>query len=103
MNLKIWNKNIFGDIFKRKQWILRRLESTSRVLQTNLNDRLNILRNKLWEEYNTIVHYEETYWYQQAYNKLIALGDKNSRYLHMPTLNRRRCNKIVALKDQNDE
>jgi hypothetical protein len=36
--------------------------------------------DSLWEEYKSMVKYEETYWYQQEKAKWITLGDLNTRF-----------------------
>lgn len=65
-NLKTWNKEVFGHIFKRKQRILKRLEGIKKVLMSNSNQRLINLRDDLWNEYNMIISHEDCYWFQQA-------------------------------------
>lgn len=65
-NLKTWNSEVFGNIFKRKRRILARLEGIQRVLIQGKNDRLQALKEDLWDEYSKIVHQEEAYWFQQA-------------------------------------
>lgn len=100
-NLKAWNRNVFGNIFRRKQRLLGRLEGINRVLLEYDNKRLEDLRDQLWSEYTTVVQQEETYWYQQAKSNWVNMGDKNTRFFHQATLCRRRRNRISALMDQN--
>lgn len=47
MNLKAWNKDFFGHIFKRKYRILKRLEGINMVLMSSSNERPSNLRNDL--------------------------------------------------------
>lgn len=102
-NLKYWNKEVFGNIFKRKHRILKRLESIKNVLMNGPNDRLQKLRSELWEEYSMIIAHEEGYWYQQAKSKWVTLGDYNTRFFHQSTLVRRRKNRIMAMLANNDQ
>ncbi|GAU35861.1 hypothetical protein TSUD_63510 [Trifolium subterraneum] len=102
-NLKTWNRNVFGNIFKRKERILKRLEGINRVIQEGNSDHLIRLKSELWEEYRQITQQEENYWFQQARSKWITLGDNNTRYFHQSTLVRRCHNKIMALQDANDQ
>jgi hypothetical protein len=102
-NLREWNRDVFGNIFKRKERILRRLEGINRKLQNSHIDRLIILRDELWEEYNVIVKQEDVYWQHQAHTKWLTLGDKNTKFFHMSALQRRRKNKIAALQDNNGQ
>lgn len=55
-NLKHWNKHVFGNIFKRKERILRRLEGINNKLMLEDNDRLVRLRCDLWKEYNSVAN-----------------------------------------------
>ncbi|MCH86708.1 RNA-directed DNA polymerase (Reverse transcriptase), partial [Trifolium medium] len=101
--LREWNRDVLGNIFKRKERILRRLEGINRQLQNNHIERLIILRDELWGEYNVIVKQEEVYWQHQSHTKWLTLGDKNTRFFHMSALQRRRKNKIAALQDNNGQ
>lgn len=74
----VWNKEVFGNIFKRKHQILRRLEGIDKVLMNNSIERLLLLKDQLWKEYQSIVRYEETYWFHQPKSKWITLGDLNT-------------------------
>lgn len=38
-------------------------------------------------------------WFQKSHSKYISLGDKNTRFFHISTLNKRRKIKINALKN----
>lgn len=96
-NLKEWNANVFGNIFKRKRRLLSRLVGINTVLLQFSNDRLEKLREDLWGEYTSILQQEEAYWYHQAKSKWVQLGDKNTRFFHQATISRRRKNRISAL------
>lgn len=54
-NLKSWNKDTFGNIFKRKHRIIKRLEGIKNALLIGPNERLQNLRAELWGEYNLIM------------------------------------------------
>lgn len=94
---------MFGNIFRRKFRLIRRLEGINRTLFQGDNDRLLGLRNQLWHEYCFLIQQEELYWLHQARAKNITEGDLNTRFFHQRSLNRRRRNRIVALQDANDE
>jgi hypothetical protein len=102
-NLSIWNKEVFGNIFKRKQRILRRLEVINRKLLEGNNDRLTILKQNLWTEYNTIIKDEEAYWLHHSKSKWISLGDCNTRFFHQAAIQRRRRNRISALLNEDGQ
>lgn len=102
-NLNLWNKEVSGNIFKRKLLIIRRLEGINRVLMNNSIERLLALKDQLWQEYQSIVKYEEAYWFQQAKSKWISLGDLNTRFFHMVAIQKRRRNKVTALQDSAEQ
>jgi hypothetical protein len=81
-NLKSWNKNTFGNIFRKKHRIIKRLEGINNKLLIEDNESLHILRDQLWNDYNTILDQEEGYWYQQMKSKWVQLGDKNTNFFH---------------------
>lgn len=103
LNLSVWNKEVFRNMFNRKQRIIRRLEGINRMPMTNSVDRLINLRNQLWQEYNSIVKYEEAYWFQKAKSKWINLGDLNNSFFHLSSIQIRRTNKIIALQNSDLE
>ncbi|XP_052107411.1 uncharacterized protein LOC127740479 [Arachis duranensis] len=100
---KEWNKEVFGQIFRKKKRILLRLEGINQNLSFNNNPFLEKLQRDLWREYEMIVVQEESYWMQMAKCKIINLGDKNSKYFHQKANGRRRRNHVNALKNSEDE
>lgn len=98
-NLKEWNQYVFGNIFKRKHMIIKRLEGIGCQLLVADNSCLVALRDMLWEEYQLLTHQEEAYWYHQAKVKWVSLGDRNTQFFYQATLARRRRNRITALMD----
>lgn len=61
------------------------------------------LEDKLVKEFYTIFIQEESYWHQKSCTKWIAKGERNTRYFHNTTIIRGRRNKIIRLRDGNDE
>ncbi|RYR66665.1 hypothetical protein Ahy_A03g012721 [Arachis hypogaea] len=60
--VKIWNREVFGHIFRKKQRILSRLEGITKNLTFNPNPFLDKLQKELWLEYEGIAVQEEVYW-----------------------------------------
>ena len=56
--IKVWNKNVFGNLFHKKRVILARLEGAQHVIATNPNNFLLSLEKQLMEEYNSILDQE---------------------------------------------
>lgn len=99
-NLQTCNKEVLGNIFKKKHRLLKRLEGINKVLLRGPNERLMSLRDDLWQEYNMPVTHEESYWFQQARTNWVSLGDLNTRFFHQSSLKRRRKNRIMALQNE---
>lgn len=101
-NLKSWNKEVFGNIFQKKQRLIRRLEGINKKLLIAQDDRLSLLKIDLWKEYRLIVNQEESYWLHQAKTKWVTQGDENTHFFHQACLIRRRQNCITALLNNED-
>ncbi|XP_010430894.1 PREDICTED: uncharacterized protein LOC104715153 [Camelina sativa] len=56
------------------------------------------LTNQLREAYRD----EEIYWYQKSQNRWMRVGNRNSKYFHAQTKQRRAQNRIVGLFDKNN-
>ncbi|XP_057431386.1 uncharacterized protein LOC130724214 [Lotus japonicus] len=92
-----FNKQIFGNIFKRK----RRVESNINYLQHRLEseDSFYLLSQvqRAKEELNDILAQEEMLWYQKSREKWVKQGDRNTTFFHAQTIIRRKRNRIVGL------
>lgn len=53
----------------------------------------------LVKELEEVLLQEEIFWFQKSREKLMALGDINTKYFHTSTIIRRRRNRIEMLKD----
>ena len=94
-----WNKEVFGNIHKRKQRLINRLKGIQCALYESHNPFLEELQSQLWWEYEKVLFEEESIWMQKSRMDWAKWGDRNTRYFHISTLARRRRNKIVTLKD----
>lgn len=92
-----FNKDIFGNIFKIKNTLERRLRGIQRTLETVDSIRLIHLEQQLQQEYDNILFQEELHWYQKSREKWITLGDRNTKFFHAETIIRRKRNKIHGL------
>ena len=59
----MWNKENFGNIFKRKRHLLARLNGIQHALEKFNSNRLLELESKLKMELETILSQEELLWY----------------------------------------
>ncbi|XP_019422981.1 PREDICTED: uncharacterized protein LOC109332454 [Lupinus angustifolius] len=89
-SLLVWNKKVFGDIFKRKKRLLRRINGITKKLPLGPNSFLEHLQTDLWKEYETTNKQEELLWFQKFRSKCLTYGDRNTRFFHASTIIRRR-------------
>ena len=94
-----WNKNEFGNIFKRKKKILARLNGIQKALESHHSDNLLKLETQLNKELNDILNQEELLWLQKSRCDWIQFGDRNTSFFYQKTMTRRRYNQIVWMKD----
>ncbi|XP_028093960.1 uncharacterized protein LOC114294059 [Camellia sinensis] len=96
-----WNKEIFGNIFRRKRWLIGRIEGIQKSQATNYFHNLHRLELELIEQYNHVLYQEELLWFQKSRAKWITQGERNTKYFHLTTLAKRRKRKIEMLKNDN--
>ncbi|KAF7835740.1 ribonuclease H [Senna tora] len=90
-----FNKNVFGNIFKRKKELYARLKGLQRTLDTCRNSRL--LEKELRLELDETLNQEEVLWFQKSRELWVKHGNKNTKFFHTQTLVRRKRNKIEGL------
>ena len=98
--IKNWNREIFGNMLRRKKRCQVRLNGIQRSLSRAPSHRLQKLEKELSVEYNTILEQEEIMWHQRAKVEWLKYGDGNTKFFHLPTIIRRRKNTIQSLKDE---
>lgn len=60
--VKVWNKNVFGNIFQKKRKILERIDKIDRILSFHKSYRLEQDKVTLAKEYENILMQEEIPW-----------------------------------------
>ncbi|PNX89210.1 hypothetical protein L195_g045327, partial [Trifolium pratense] len=101
--LKEWNKDKFGNIFKRKKELLTRLNGIQKSSSYGYSTFLDNLEKELQEQLAITLYQEECLWFQKSRGRWIADGDRNTRYYHSKTIVRRRKNKIISLRNDDGE
>lgn len=93
----VFNKDIFGNIFDRKQRLERRLSGVQRALERV--DSASLLRTmmQIQQELEETLKQEELLWYQKSREQVIKYGDRNTRFFHTQTIIRRKRSKVYAL------
>ncbi|MCI00140.1 hypothetical protein A2U01_0021157, partial [Trifolium medium] len=102
-HLKEWNKETFGNIFKRKKELLARLNGIQSSPNYGYNNFLESLEKDIQEQLDTTLFQEECLWFQKSRGQWIADGDRNTKYYHSKTIIRRRRNKIITLRNESGE
>ncbi|KAG8472183.1 hypothetical protein CXB51_036508 [Gossypium anomalum] len=98
---KEWNLNTFGSLFKRKKEVMARIKRVQRILEDKPMRNLRKLDFCLRQDMELILDLEELLWKQKSCCDWLINGDRNTKYFHRRTLNRRRNNRIEALKLSN--
>ncbi|KAF7818437.1 reverse transcriptase [Senna tora] len=97
---KTWNKNIFGNVFYRKNRLMRRLNGINLALQKGQKLRLSRLEQVLAKESQEVLRIEEELWASKSRIDWLQLGDSNTSFFHSSVVERRRSNRILALQDR---
>ncbi|CAL1404640.1 unnamed protein product [Linum trigynum] len=99
--LQTWNKDVFGNIFKRKRSLSKMLVKWELINDHKPNPRTIQEETRVREELEQTLWQEELLWMQKSRDNWINNGDSNTPFFHTSTLARRRRNKILRL--QNDD
>lgn len=98
IQLKRWNKEIFGDVQVRKERLMNEIKALQDVLEHSQTDDMLRKEEELIKEFEVVLEQEEMVWFQKSREKWIALGDRNTSFFHTSTVIRRRKNRIEMLK-----
>lgn len=96
-----WNRNNFGNIFKKKRIILARLAGLQKSSHYPTSTFLQNLEIDLNRDFNHLLTLEEEFWKLKSRISWLNDGNANANFFHLSTLKRRRRNRISALKDSN--
>ncbi|XP_028807543.1 uncharacterized protein LOC114762247 [Neltuma alba] len=94
------NREVFRSIHKRKKLLVARLDGIQKKI-SNCNrpsPSLIKLEDNLQKELEDVLSQEEILWYQKSRREWINDGDRNTKFYHVRTLDRRRRNKVAMLK-----
>ena len=97
--VKIWNKNCFGNIFENKSAIKEDIQKTQdKIQKEGYTPDLLIEENEKLAQYHDIITKEEIYWRQRSRLLWLSEGDKNTKFFHLSTLKHRAKTHISHLK-----
>lgn len=95
-----WKNNVFGNVRARKKSLLARIGGIQKRVQEGCTNRfLQRLEKELQKELDQVLYQEELIWFQKSRAKWLTEGDRNTKYYHLKTINRRRRNRILMLRN----
>jgi hypothetical protein len=102
--IKDWKYQNIDQILHQKREIMARIGGIQNNLQRGLNrSGLQRLEKRLQNDLNCILRKEELMWYQRSRAKWLVDGDRNTKYYHLKTINRRRRNNVIMLKNDSGQ
>ena len=96
---KVWNREVFGNVFAKKKRLMARLVGIQKALANRPCTFLINLQNQLSDEYNNILQLEEELWAMKARTNWIINGEQNTSYFHLSTIVRRSKNRITSIQN----
>ncbi|XP_021773265.1 uncharacterized protein LOC110737202 [Chenopodium quinoa] len=101
--LNLWNREIFHNIFRKKEELMARMAGIQRELSKRRNSFLIKLEASLRRQLINVLDQEETIWFRKSRLDAICDGDRNTRFFHVSTIIRRRNNRIETLQDSSGD
>nr|XP_023904633.1 uncharacterized protein LOC112016320 [Quercus suber] len=97
---RVWNKEVFGNLFHRKKRVVARLRGVQVALSTNPNNFLVDLERNLTLEFVKISKLKEKLWAMKSQLSGLVEGYRNTSFYHSLVLVRKRRNRIICMKDR---
>jgi hypothetical protein len=100
VELKTWNKNVFGNIHEIVKLARSKVDSIQVLLDTNGPTDLVLEQEKLAQvDLENALHMEELFWHEKSKVKWHCDGDRNTAYFHKIAKIRRATNQISSLRN----
>lgn len=96
---RVWNKEVFGNIFWKKKNLMARLLGVQRIIANQPSQRMINLQNALTDELNGILAMEEELWAMKSRTNWLIQEERNTAYFHLSTLAKHSRNRIVSIKN----
>lgn len=96
---KEWNRKIFKNVFAQKKIIAQQLEEVNQnIISKGLNQLLHSTQKALQSEWEESCKREKEYWKQKSRELWLKQGDKNTKFFHASTKQRKASNVIFSIK-----
>ncbi|KAA3474835.1 GTP cyclohydrolase 1-like [Gossypium australe] len=102
-HVKDWNRPIYGYIGTCKRHPLSSLGNIQKAMEQSNSRNLANLEMETRDELENVLNHEELLWRQNARCDWLQFGDRNTKFFHSRTMQRRKFNRILALRIRNDE
>ncbi|KAL8153484.1 LOW QUALITY PROTEIN: hypothetical protein V2J09_011244 [Rumex salicifolius] len=100
-NLNALNRGVFGNLFRRRDRLWRRIEGAQHKMCEQPSYSLMKLESELRQELDVILELIHLFWVQKARIDVLRDGDRNTKFFHAYAVVRRKRNKIEGLHDAN--
>lgn len=98
VNIKIWNKKVFGDIFDSKKKLKEELDQIQNSIQKDGYKKYSkAMEDDVLVKLHNIISREEIYWRQRSRVIWLEAGDRNTKFFHMTSLKHKAVNRISKL------
>ncbi|KAF7151544.1 hypothetical protein RHSIM_Rhsim02G0152800 [Rhododendron simsii] len=98
--LKEWSRKKFGDLRLKIAVTKDRMLDVQKQLEMGFNQQLVSEEKSLARDLEDLWQKDAMYWHQRSRIKWLQMGDKNSRFFHLSTIQWRQRNQIMWLKDK---
>jgi len=98
--LKKWNREVFGDVKKKKEDLMKEIKDIQDALELSQSDDMLRKEEDLIKAFDVVLEQKEIIWFHKSREKWVALGDRNTNYFHTSTIIRRRQNRIERLRNE---
>ena len=102
VKLKKWNRDVFGDIKKKKENLMLEIKAVQDMLDVSQSDDLLRKEDESLKAFDVVLEQEELVWFQKSREKWINDGDRNTSFFHTSMIIRRRHNRIEKLQNDDD-
>lgn len=97
--LRVWNRRVFGNIFKRKDKLLKDLSDVER--RSEIYPAHKVHEDRIWRELEDTFWQEELLWIQKSRNQWVVDGDQNTRFFHVAMMRRPAQNHATRIRFTN--